>query len=114
MTAAPRDGRALDRLFSVIESRKGADPDSSYTARLFGKGRRRIAKKLGEEAVEVIVAALAEGPHQLVEESADLLYHILVLWAASGITPEEVWEALGEREHRSGLAEKAARRSTGR
>jgi phosphoribosyl-ATP pyrophosphohydrolase len=111
MFGSPHDGRTLDRLFALIETRKRADPDSSYTARLFGKGRRRIAKKVGEEAVEVVIAALAEGPQQLAAESADLLYHLLVLWAASGVTPEEVWEALGEREHRSGLAEKASRRS---
>lgn len=100
----------LDRLYATIESRKGADPASSYTAKLFGKGPNKIAQKLGEEAVETVIAATAEGREELADESADLLYHLLVLWAAHGLRPEEVWARLAAREGVSGVAEKAARR----
>src|SRR5512133_365127 len=106
------DGRILEKLFDVIESRRGSDAATSYTARLFAKGRTRIAKKTGEEAVEVVVAALAEGRQELAAESADLLYHLLVLWAAAGIEPGDVWTQLAKREGVSGLAEKAARQSS--
>jgi phosphoribosyl-ATP pyrophosphohydrolase len=88
---------ALDTLYDVIRSRKGGDPQASRTARLFAKGRPRIARKVGEEAVEVVVAALAEDQRRLVEESADLLYHLLVLWAETGVTPEDVWKELEAR-----------------
>ena len=104
------DGRLLEQLFGVIESRRGADAGTSYTARLFAKGRAKIAKKTGEEAVEVVVAALAEGRQELAAESADLLYHLLVLWASAGIKPRDVWAQLAKREGVSGLTEKAARR----
>jgi len=107
------DARILEHLFSVIESRKGASPDTSYTARLFAKGRTKIAKKTGEEAVEVVVAALAEGKDELAAESADLLYHLLVLWASVGIKPRDVWTQLAKREGISGVAEKAARQNNG-
>lgn len=107
------DGRLLEHLFGVIESRRGADAGTSYTARLFAKGRAKIAKKTGEEAVEVVVAALAEGRQELAAESADLLYHLLVLWASAGIKPRDVWTQLAKREGVSGLTEKAARRDNG-
>lgn len=107
------DGRLLEQLFGVIESRRGADAGTSYTARLFAKGRAKIAKKTGEEAVEVVVAALAEGRQELAAESADLLYHLLVLWACAGIKPRDVWAQLAKREGVSGLTEKAARRDNG-
>lgn len=107
------DGRLLEQLFEVIESRRGADAGTSYTARLFAKGRAKIAKKTGEEAVEVVVAALAEGRQELAAESADLLYHLLVLWASAGIKPRDVWAQLAKREGVSGLTEKAARRDNG-
>ncbi len=107
------DGRLLEQLFGVIESRRGADAGTSYTARLFAKGRAKIAKKTGEEAVEVVVAALAEGRQELAAESADLLYHLLVLWASAGIKPRDVWAQLAKREGVSGLTEKAARRDNG-
>jgi phosphoribosyl-ATP pyrophosphohydrolase len=108
------DGRILEQLFEVIESRRGADAATSYTARLLSKGRNKIAKKTGEEAVEVVVAALAEGRQELAAESADLLYHLLVLWASAGVKPGDVWTELTKRQGVSGLAEKAARRSDGR
>jgi len=100
----------LDRLFLVIESRKGADPDTSYTARLFSRGRQQIAKKLGEEAVEALIEGIRGDRPKLVGESADMLYHLLTLWAATGVKPKAVWSELARREGISGIAEKAARK----
>jgi phosphoribosyl-ATP pyrophosphohydrolase len=100
----------LDRLFAVIDSRKGADPDTSYTARLFSRGREQIAKKLGEEAVEALIEGIRGDKPKLVGESADMLYHLLTLWAATGVTPQAVWSELARREGLGGLAEKAARK----
>jgi phosphoribosyl-ATP pyrophosphohydrolase len=102
-------GRALDRLWQVIQSRRGADPQSSYTARLFARGRTKIAQKLGEEAVETVIEGVGENPAALVGESADLLYHLLVLWAAAGVTPAEVAAELARRDGTSGIAEKRGR-----
>jgi phosphoribosyl-ATP pyrophosphohydrolase len=109
---ADLDGSVLDRLFATIASRRGADPGISYTAKLFSEGRGRIAQKLGEEAVETVIAAV-EGSAGLAGESADLLYHLLVLWADAGIAPAEIWAALEGRVGISGLAEKAARGNKG-
>ena len=103
------DARVLEELFAVIESRRGGDPTASYTARLLAEGRPKIARKTGEEAVEVVVAALADGGERIAAESADLLYHLLVLWADAGLTPADVWEELAKRQGISGLAEKASR-----
>ena len=100
----------IDRLFALITSRKTADPSTSYTAKLLAKGRLKCAKKLGEEAIETCLAAVAEDRPALANESADLLYHLLVLWTACDLTPEEVYAALALREGRSGLEEKAARK----
>jgi phosphoribosyl-ATP pyrophosphohydrolase len=102
-------GPALDRLWRVIQSRRGADPQTSYTARLFSRGRAKIAQKLGEEAVEAVIEGVGDNSAALVGESADLLYHLLVLWAASGISPTDVAAELARREGTSGLAEKRAR-----
>ncbi len=99
----------LARLFAVIESRRGADPDTSYTAKLLAGGPRTIARKLGEEALETMLEGLGGDRDKLVRESADLIYHLMVLWADAGIAPEEVWRELARREGVSGLAEKAAR-----
>jgi len=104
------DATILDRLFAVIESRKGADPEASWTARLLAGGPEAAARKLGEESVETIVAALARDQAALTAESADLLYHLLVLWAARGVAPEDVWRVLEARQGTSGIAEKAARK----
>lgn len=101
---------ALEKLWRTIEARRGADPASSYTAKLIAAGVPKAAQKLGEEAVEAVVAAVAEDEKALVAESADLLYHLLVLWAARGIEPDLVWAELARREGKSGLAEKAARK----
>ncbi len=108
---APQDGAVLDRLFSVVESRRGGDPGQSYTAQLLSEGRGKICSKLGEEAMETAVAALDETPSNVVRESADLLYHLLVLWAETGVTPAQVWEELARREGVSGIEEKASRDS---
>ena len=102
-------GSALDRLWQVIESRRGADPQSSYTARLFSRGRIKIAQKLGEEAVEAVIEGVRDNPTALVRESADLLYHLLVLWAAAGVSPSDVAAELTRREGASGIEEKRAR-----
>ena len=105
------DATILDRLYAVIESRKGADPSASWTAKLLAAGPEAIAKKVGEESTETIVAALAQDRKALANESADLLYHLLVLWAAKGVAPEDVWRALEAREGTSGIAEKASRKT---
>jgi len=104
------DTHVLDRLYLVIEGRKGADPDTSYTARLFSRGRQQIAKKLGEEAVEALIEGIRGDKAKLVGESADVLYHLLTLWAATGVKPRSVWSELARREGISGIAEKAARK----
>jgi phosphoribosyl-ATP pyrophosphohydrolase len=102
----------IDRLFGIIESRRGADPKVSYTAKLLRQGTAKCAKKLGEEAVEASIAAVSGDREALVGESADLLYHLLVVWAACGIAPADVYAALAARESRSGVDEKACRRAT--
>jgi len=99
----------LDRLFSTIRSRRSASSDKSYTAALLAKGRVECAKKLGEEAIETGLAAATEDNSAVVRESADLLYHLLVLWTACGIEPDAVYAELRAREKQSGLEEKAAR-----
>ena len=102
-------GPTLDRLWQVIQSRRGADPHTSYTARLFSRGRAKIAQKLGEEAVETVIEGVRDNPSALVGESADLLYHLLVLWADAGISPSDVAAELTRREGTSGVDEKRAR-----
>ena len=109
MDATPLTGAFLDELYDVIEGRKDADPDSSHTARLFAKGTNKIAQKVGEEAFETVIEGVSGESEALVSESADLLYHLLVLWSARGVRPETVWAALARRKGVSGLAEKAAR-----
>jgi phosphoribosyl-ATP pyrophosphohydrolase len=98
----------LDRLAATIQARKGADPKSSYTAQLLADPAR-AAKKLGEEAVETVIAAGQRDPDAIAAESADLLYHWLVLLAASGVSTDAVANKLAAREGQSGLAEKASR-----
>ena len=100
---------ALDRLFATIAARKGADAGTSYTAQLLQAGVEKCAKKFGEEAVEAVIAGVARDPRALAAESADVLYHLAVLWAAAGITPDDVYAVLTAREAQSGLAEKASR-----
>jgi phosphoribosyl-ATP pyrophosphohydrolase len=99
----------LARLEATIAQRKGADPDSSYVAKLNARGLTKIAQKLGEEATETIIAALAEDRPALVGEAADLLFHLLVLLGAKDVPLAEVLAELDRREGTSGIAEKAAR-----
>ncbi len=99
----------LQRLSATIEARKGGDPSVSYTAKLLSDPAL-AAKKLGEEAVETVIAAVAQGPDALAAESADLLYHWLALMAASGVPLDAVAEKLEAREGTSGIAEKASRK----
>jgi phosphoribosyl-ATP pyrophosphohydrolase len=104
------DAETLDRLYKAILERRGADPETSYTAKLFYRGRAKIAQKLGEEAVETVIEAITGDREKLAEESADLLYHLLVLWADAGLRPRDVYDVLAGREGTSGIAEKAARK----
>lgn len=99
----------LDRLYATIESRRGADPQTSYTARLMARGREKLAQKLGEEATEAVIEAVKGDADKLILESADLLYHLLALWATLGVKPADVWAELAQREGISGLSEKGAR-----
>lgn len=105
-----KDGRVLDALFDTIAGRRKADPDVSYTAKLLAAGASKIGDKVIEEAAEVAAAAMGEPRGRVVAESADVLYHLLVLWAARGATPAMVWAELVRREGLSGIAEKKARR----
>lgn len=97
-------------LFETIRSRKGADPSSSYTASLYAKGTAKIAQKVGEEAVETCIEALQGNKEAIAAESADLLYHLMVLWADQGLTPEDVLNVLQKRQGTSGHEEKASRK----
>jgi phosphoribosyl-ATP pyrophosphohydrolase len=99
----------LEDLYQVILARRGADPTQSNTAKLFAKGKKKIAQKLGEEAVETLIEGVKGDKDGVIAESADLLYHLLVLWAALDVKPDEVWAALRAREGISGIAEKASR-----
>lgn len=103
-----RLAEVLGRLSAVIESRKGGDGAASYTARLLGDPSL-AAKKLGEEAIETVIAAVQADKDALASESADLLYHWLVVMAASGVSLDEVAARLEAREGVSGHAEKAGR-----
>ena len=100
----------LDALDALIRSRKGSDPASSYTAQLFSDGRARIARKLGEEAVETVIAAMGDDKKALTAEAADLVYHLLVLLADAGLSLDDVRTELARRTGMSGLTEKASRR----
>ncbi len=99
----------LGRLWSVVMARRDANPAVSHSARLLSRGIPKVAQKFGEEAVECLIEAVAGNHEALIGESADVLYHLIVLWVASGLRPEEVWEELARREGVSGIAEKASR-----
>ena len=99
----------LDRLFAVVEGRRDADPTTSHSARLLSRGPAKVAQKFGEEAVECLIEAVAGNREALIAESADVLYHLLVLWVSAGISSDDVWAELIRREGISGIAEKAAR-----
>ena len=97
----------LDRLWSVVMSRRSADPALSHSARLLSRGRSKVAQKFGEEAVECLIEAVNGDQPALVAESADVLYHLLVMWVSAGIRPEAVWQELARREGVSGITEKS-------
>ena len=99
----------LDDLFEVIKSRIGGDEKKSYVAKLFKRGRKKIAQKLGEEAAELIIEAVDDDKKNAVSESADLLFHLMVLWADMGIKPEKVMKELAKRKGISGIEEKESR-----
>lgn len=103
------DATVLDRLHAVVLSRREADPATSHSARLLSRGAAKVAQKFGEEAVECIIEAVAGNHDALVAESADVLYHLMVLWVSSDLAPAEVWAELARREGISGIAEKASR-----
>ena len=100
---------SLDRLYDVILSRKDGSPEDSYTAQLFANAPENPARKLCEEATEVLIEALNHDKAKLTAESADLLYHLLVVWAAADIDPQDVWQELDRRQGTSGLVEKQSR-----
>jgi phosphoribosyl-ATP pyrophosphohydrolase len=100
---------ALARLYATIVSRKGSDPKSSYTAKLLSEGAEKIAAKITEEAGETVAEILKNDKARLASESADLLYHLLVAWAAAGLKPDDVWAVLEKREGTSGIEEKNSR-----
>jgi phosphoribosyl-ATP pyrophosphohydrolase len=99
----------LDELVALIDARKGADPKTSHVAKMLKKGPAKIAKKVGEEAVEVAIASTQHDSTQIIYESADLLFHLMLLWRAHGIEPEIVMAELKRREGTSGIEEKANR-----
>jgi phosphoribosyl-ATP pyrophosphohydrolase len=97
---------SLARLYRAVLAAKTADPATSRTARLLRAGRSKVAKKLAEEAVEVVIDAMHGRSDAVIRESADLLYNLVVLWVASGVHPDEVWTEMGRRERLLGIAEK--------
>lgn len=99
----------LQRLFETITSRKGASTELSHSARLMSRGRNKIAQKFGEEAVECVIEAVAGNREALISESADVLYHLVVMWVDAGVEPDMIWKELTRREGTSGIEEKASR-----
>jgi phosphoribosyl-ATP pyrophosphohydrolase len=97
---------SLERLHAAVLAARHADPRTSRTARLLRSGRAKMAKKLAEEAVEVIIDAMHGGRDAVIRESADLLYHLVVLWGAAGVSPKDVWKEMDRRERLLGIAEK--------
>jgi phosphoribosyl-ATP pyrophosphohydrolase len=102
-------GDVLARLWRTIEARRGASPDSSYTAKLLAAGPAEVARKLGEESLEAVIEAVKGDNAALTRESADVLYHLLVLWAAAGLSPDDVAAELRRRQGISGIEEKNSR-----
>ena len=100
----------LEQLYRTIEQRKNAPASESYSAALLSEAPEKPARKLAEETTEVVIEALKSDSKALCRESADLLYHLMVVWVAAGLTPGQVWQELGARQNQSGLAEKAARK----
>jgi phosphoribosyl-ATP pyrophosphohydrolase len=101
---------SIDRLYQAVIVARNADPATSRTARLFRSGRGKMAKKLAEEAVEVVIDAIDGNSDAVIKESADLVYNLVVLWAAAGIEPGQVWAEMDRREQLLGIAEKLPKR----
>jgi phosphoribosyl-ATP pyrophosphohydrolase len=97
---------SLQRLYDAVIAAKDLDPVTSRTARLFQRGPAKMAKKLAEEAIEVVIDAVNRNPDAVVRESADLLYNLTVLWAAAGVRPQDVWREMARREDLLVIAEK--------
>ena len=102
----PSMSDSLDRLYAAVLAARTADPATSRTARLLRAGRSKMAKKLAEEAVEVVIDAMHGHSDSVVRESADLLYNLVVLWVSSGVHPKDVWTEMERRERLLGIAEK--------
>ncbi|WOI57274.1 phosphoribosyl-ATP diphosphatase [Palleronia sp. LCG004] len=100
---------AIDRLAQTIEARRDADPDGSWTAKLLAKGPEKCAEKFGEEAIEAVIEAVKGDRERLISEAADVLYHLLVMCAARGVSLPEIEAELDARAGRSGIEEKASR-----
>jgi phosphoribosyl-ATP pyrophosphohydrolase len=103
---------AIERLYAAVQEHRQRDPAVSRTARLFDAGRERMARKLGEEAIEVAIDAMRGRRDNVIAETADLLYHLVVLWAEMGIAPAEVWAELTRRESAYGIAEKIPKKKS--
>ncbi|MAU41374.1 MAG: phosphoribosyl-ATP diphosphatase [Kordiimonas sp.] len=104
-----KNAEIIERLFALIEERRSADPANSYVAKLYAKGLAKIAQKVGEEGLETALAAVQNSKQEVVYESADLLFHMMVLWADMGLTPDDIFAELSRREGLSGLDEKNSR-----
>jgi phosphoribosyl-ATP pyrophosphohydrolase len=103
---------SLERLYRAVIAARNLDPATSRTARLFQHGPSKMAKKLAEEAVEVVIDAVSGKQGAVVRESADLLYNLTVLWVAAGINPQDVWDEMDRRERAQGIAEKLPKQKT--
>jgi phosphoribosyl-ATP pyrophosphohydrolase len=101
---------SIARLFQAVVACRHDDPSTSRTARLLRSGRSKMAKKLAEEAVEVVIDAMHGDRDAVVKESADLIYNLVVLWVSTGIRPEEVWKEMDRRERLLGIAEKVPKK----
>lgn len=102
---------SLERLYHAVIAAKDLDPATSRTARLFQRGPAKMAKKLAEEAIEVVIDAVNGDSDAVIRESADLLYNLSVLWVAAGVRPEDVWAEMDRRERAQGIAEKLPKAS---
>jgi len=102
---------SVARLYDAVVAARGSDPAKSRTARLFRAGRAKMAKKLAEEAVEVVIDAMHGQPEAVARESADLLYNLVVLWVHAGVHPDDVWTEMNRRETMFGIAEKVPKKA---
>ncbi len=99
----------LNKLFQTIEDRKGADPKDSYVASLFDQGTAKIAEKIGEEATETVIEVIKGDKEKLAQESADLIFHLMISWSDAGLKPNDIFKVLESREGISGHEEKESR-----